>query len=152
MRPQQRWESFRRRTWRRGLLIEKAALVVARTQRGSRQVLFVRELDGADWLLPGGQRMPGESIVDALRREIVEELGVAVDRPEYLQLFEGYTASGEDLRIQLYGGKLAKQPAPSGEVSELRWFSRTALEKEAKHLTPITIHAIIPYLVDRQLI
>ena len=47
-------------------------------------VLVVREPDGGRHLLPGGRLEPGESIEDALRREVLEETGWALRDPRLI--------------------------------------------------------------------
>ena len=56
--------------------------VSAILQRDRRMLLIRHEKPGrAVWLLPGGGVNAGESLVDALRRELAEEVGVGPDVP-----------------------------------------------------------------------
>ena len=45
---------------------------------GSAEILLLRRSDNGHWCLPGGRMEPGESVVDAARREIREETGFEV--------------------------------------------------------------------------
>jgi 8-oxo-dGTP pyrophosphatase MutT (NUDIX family) len=43
--------------------------------RGEDEVLVLRDPQGFDYLAPGGQREPGETLEQTLRREVLEETG-----------------------------------------------------------------------------
>ncbi|TDD59333.1 NUDIX domain-containing protein [Kribbella antibiotica] len=45
----------------------------------SGKVLMVRRLDSGNWALPGGQMELGESLAACVRREVLEETGIAVE-------------------------------------------------------------------------
>lgn len=60
--------------------ITSALAVVLR--RGT--VLVIRDAEEQVQLLPGGRREPGESLLETLRREILEETGIEIRDPEPL--------------------------------------------------------------------
>jgi len=85
-----------------------------------------RELRG--WELPGGRALPGESADDALRREVDEETGLAVE----IEAFVGeYHRSGfrphtaRVYRCGVIGGALR----PSAETPAVAWFDPIALPR-----------------------
>ncbi len=55
-------------------------LIVSALLRQDGRVLLVQEIGPGDteptWMLPGGQVEPGESVMEALRRELCEETGL----------------------------------------------------------------------------
>jgi ADP-ribose pyrophosphatase YjhB (NUDIX family) len=46
---------------------------------GERSILLMQRSDNGMWGLPGGYVEPGESVVDAARREVEEETGVRIE-------------------------------------------------------------------------
>ncbi|MGH9271016.1 MAG: NUDIX hydrolase, partial [Ilumatobacteraceae bacterium] len=72
----------------------------------------------SQWALPGGRLDEGETVVDAARRELDEELGVAVGPDAVLGLLDDYpTRSGFVITpvVVWGGGRLDLRPEP-GEV------------------------------------
>ncbi len=51
--------------------------------------LRLRDADGVFYILPGGGQEPGESLRDAVRREVAEETGIDVRPGELLFVIEG---------------------------------------------------------------
>lgn len=83
------------------------------------------------WEFPGGKVEPGESPEDALRREIMEELGVAV-------LVKQFVGAGEfqmtDVLIRLDCFQCSLQddtPVKSKDHDQLRWLEKEQLETVA---------------------
>ena len=52
---------------------------VVRNRAGAREILLMRRSDNGFWGLPGGYVDPGESVVHATAREVLEETGWRVD-------------------------------------------------------------------------
>jgi 8-oxo-dGTP diphosphatase len=135
------------------------ALVIADDQR----VLLVRfEFPSATrWALPGGGLEPGENHLDALNRELEEEVGL-VDAPIGPQIwhrlhivpFLNGEFDGQRERIHLVEcASFDPQPRLSWEqmnaefVHELRWWTMHEIAASAAHFVPKRLHALIEMLL-----
>ncbi len=105
--------------------------VVAAVIRRAEAILITRRRDDAErgglWEFPGGKVEPGEAERDALRREIREELGCAIEvGPLVLRHHHEYP----DLAVELafYACRLpaGEAPRPMG-VAELCWAAQGTL-------------------------
>jgi len=140
-----------------GLRIRDAvrALVVDADQR----VLLVRfEFPTATrWALPGGGLEPGESHLDALRRELREEVGLvrAVIGPQIwhrLHIVPFLNGQFDGQREQIYlvqCDAFEARPQLSWEemnaefVHELRWWSLDEIAASDVHFVPNGLHALV---------
>ena len=100
--------------------IRCACLVAERNGR----LLLVRVRDNEHWYLPGGKIEEGESPEETLQRELVEELGIAVD-PESVRYL--YTVCGPayghatEVELVCFAARWKNDPSPLGEISEVDW-------------------------------
>lgn len=127
-------------------LIEKSAMAVVRGNR----LLVVRKEGSRDYLMPGGKPEKGESAVEALRRELREEIGCSVDDYSLalLDRFEDFTSDGKSrVAIDLFAGEISGEPRPSSEIEELKWIS--AADAINPFVTPIIKKQILPFLVGK---
>jgi 8-oxo-dGTP diphosphatase len=79
--------------------------------------------------IPGGKREPGESDLQALLREITEELTVALlpATVRYAGTYQADQPGGPGgsmvvVRMSCYTGNYSGTLAPSSEIDELAWF------------------------------
>lgn len=110
------------------------------------KVLMTRS-HGIDVLyVPGGKLEEGESDIDCLAREIMEELNVEIDREtvKFLEEFqdEAYGKINADVNIRLFTGKLLGEPKATNEVAEII-FADSSID--SKYLAPID-RQILPWL------
>jgi NAD+ diphosphatase len=126
-------------------------------------VVIVRVSDGADGLLLGRQERwpegrfsllagyvePGETLEEAVRREVLEESGVALGSVTYVasqpwpfpsSLMLGFSALAE-----------RGEPSPADdELAEVRWFDREEVERAAQGEGPLLLSP--SYSIARRLI
>jgi len=92
-------------------------------------VLLIRHTYSAGWHLPGGGVEAGETTVSALRREMAEEGGIAIEGPPLLiGLYANHAAFKND-HVAVYRIDLWRTcpPLGNGEIAERGFFARDQL-------------------------
>jgi NAD+ diphosphatase len=126
-------------------------------------VVIVRVTDGADGLLLGRQARwpegrfsliagyvePGETLEEAVSREVVEESGVAVDSVSYIASQPWPFPSSLMLGFSAVAARGDPSPADD-ELAEVRWFEREEVERAARGEGPLLLAP--PYSIARRLI
>ena len=103
-----------------GLIVDERGQVLI-SQRRADQAL------GGLWEFPGGKIEPGEAPADALARELVEELGAAVDVGQVWEVLHHEYPTFELLMIVYRCRLRAGETARAVEVADLRWVAATDL-------------------------
>jgi 8-oxo-dGTP pyrophosphatase MutT (NUDIX family) len=95
------------------------------------EVLLIRHTYTPGWYLPGGGVERGEPAIEALRRELVEEAGVALTQaPDLIGIFSNHPNFRND-HVLLYRISPtiweACEATSVGEIAEVGWFNPEAL-------------------------
>ncbi|MFJ5989901.1 NUDIX domain-containing protein [Lentzea sp. NPDC092896] len=112
------------------------------------RLLVVRSRNKKAFYLPGGKIEPGESPVDAVRREVREELGIELDRPEVLKRYVAPAyGEGEGAIVDMtcFTASLLGTPRPTSEIAELTYVTRDEYREHAE--TAPAIHEVLADLV-----
>jgi 8-oxo-dGTP diphosphatase len=124
--------------------ILKVGLAVTEADR----LLVVRKRGAPSYILPGGKPEQGENDIQALRREIEEELGCSFDSNTlvFLGSFSDLAADLPDttVTVRLYAAELVGAPEPQSEIEALEWFS-PELDRDLS-LAPSLRNHIVPFL------
>lgn len=137
-RPQEKWSAFvggllyeplrraQRLYWRtvkpqtvgvRGLVVsEDGAVLLVRHS-------YDRHFSNFSWYLPGGRVRRGESLVEAIRRELAEEVGVHVRSPEeLLGVYTNLVEGKRDHVVAFVVRDWDRTPTASPEIAEAGFF------------------------------
>jgi mutator protein MutT len=110
-------------------MLEVVAAVIERDGR----LLITRRPPGSHlaglWEFPGGKPRPGESPEEALRRELLEELGARVAVGERLETVE-WSYPDRRLRLHFFRCRLEDEPRPL-EGQEMAWVAPADLDRYA---------------------
>ena len=130
--------------------IHKAGGVLIKDRR-----LLVTRAKGKDiFVAPGGKIEDGETAIQAIAREMMEEVQVEVDVTtlEKLGRFRAQAAGNESKVVEMEVFIIRDstgEPLPSSEVEEIMWVNS---DTTGIKLGSILEHEVIPLLIQRDLI
>ena len=114
--------------------------------------LLVRKAGSTVFMQAGGKLEAGESALDALARELREELGLELDdsTAEYLGVFRAEAAHEPDTNVSaaVFAIETAAPLEPHGEIEELLWVDR--LDGIGVELAPLTRDELLPLWASRR--
>lgn len=105
---------------------EHKRIVVGLIHDGN-NILMVKQAYGSRlWTLPGGRVEDGESLVQAVSREVREETGLIAEAVGLIGIRDKATQTVFVFAIKITGGKLVE--SVPGEIDAVRWFRRESYE------------------------
>jgi 8-oxo-dGTP pyrophosphatase MutT (NUDIX family) len=111
------------------------------------RTLLVRKRGTAAFMQPGGKIEPHEQAVQALARELEEELGLLIDpaRAQYLGPFSAPAANepGYVVQAELFQLTIESDVSPAAEIEEVCWIDPTTDGNLT--LAPLTRDLILPF-------
>jgi 8-oxo-dGTP diphosphatase len=113
------------------------------------RVMLVHPTYKPMWEIPGGYAEPGESPAAALRRELVEELGIALPVGALLAVdWAPHPDEGDKLLFVFDGGALSREQVAAirvdgAEISEFAFYPRAGLDSVLIARLARRVHAAI---------
>jgi 8-oxo-dGTP pyrophosphatase MutT (NUDIX family) len=133
-----------RKQWFRWAKPETGGVTVIAIDRQDRVFLARHSYGSGKWTLPGGGLGRGEDPFACARREMREELGVALEDVELAAQFEE-TLYGSRHRAFVFTARFAGEPKVDGrEVIDSGWFALDALPPDLVSFADYRLRLVFP--------
>lgn len=115
------------------------------------RLLLVRKRNTQAFMLPGGKHEPGETSIQALLRELSEELDLHLLPSALIPLghFQADAANEPNMRVdaQVFIAPLPHPVQPAAELEELAWLDPAG--EPPQNLAPLLREQVLPALLAR---
>jgi 8-oxo-dGTP diphosphatase len=114
------------------------------------RVLLVRKHHTAFFIQPGGKLQEGEFSLEALEREVREELGCRLGQTEFLGIFSAPAANEPTHIVEaaLYRAEIAGEVHAAAEIEEVVWVEPS--RAGGLPLAPLTRDHVLPLCRSRR--
>ena len=112
------------------------------------EVLLTRRADNGKWCLPGGMVELGETLAQAMRREVREEISCDIDVEHLVGVYSSPNlrltspARQQLIVVAATASITAGTPGSSDEVTAVRYFSVDAFPEMVPNQTERVLHAL----------
>lgn len=113
-----------------GVIFDGAAVLLAK--RG-------QEPAKGTWSLPGGAVELGEKVIDALKREILEEIGIEIEVGGLIRVLDRIIQDEEKrvryhyVIVDYWGWKVSGEPKPGSDTSDICFVPLEEIQKKDIH-------------------
>lgn len=124
--------------------MEPIRIAAALIDDGAGRMLLVRKAGSRAYMQAGGKIEPGEAPLDALRRELAEEIGLEIADAPWLGCFQAPAANepGRIVEVELFHLTMVHDPAIAAEIEEARWVE--IAQAGELPLAPMTRDHVLP--------
>lgn len=129
----------------------KIRIAAAVIMRSDGATLLVRKRGTSTFMQPGGKIDGNESPLEALQRELLEELGLSIrpDEAEYLGNFRAPAANepASTVTADLFRVVVNERVQVQAEIEEARWVDANSCRD--LELAPLTAASVLPLIWNR---
>lgn len=117
------------------------------------KILLVIDKGVKKFQTPGGAVDIGESKEEALKRELIEEIGVKIDIFKQINSYKTFNhILNIPQREENFLVKIKNKISQTSEIDEMKWFNREGLIKNKSKILEPFFDKIFPYLIKQNLI